>query len=83
MVLVYVPFEEAFLADYALETGEHLGFFEHVVVADPLAPGRDKEQEVGGVGGWDVRGLQVDAVDTADHSVVGEGHFIGDVDGFV
>ena len=52
-----------------------------MMVADPLGPGFDEKQEVGDILRlFHVWGLVVDAIDAADHSVVSEGYFVGDVD---
>ena len=81
VMLVHVGLQEAGLAHGRLEAREHERFFQVVVVADPVRPGSDEEEEVGDVFGFaHVGGLVVHAVDAADHGVVGEGHLVRDVD---
>ena len=51
------------------------------MIADPLGPRFDKKQEVGDILGiFHVWGLIVNATDAANHRVVSESHFVGDID---
>jgi len=52
------------------------------VVRDPGCP--DEEEEIGDVAGFvHIGGLKVDAVQAAEYGVVGEGHLVRDVDGWM
>lgn len=83
-MLIDISLEKTPYANHILEAREHWLLLEHVVMRDPAGPGRDEEEQIGHVV-WivHVRRLQVDAVQAAEHGVVGEGHLVGDVDGWV
>lgn len=67
---------EAGLVGDALDGGEEDALFGVVVVRDELVPGVAVEEEVADVGGGcNVGGLVVDAVEGAEHAVVGVRHF--------
>ena len=75
VMLIEIHLQEARFLEDLLEAGKHERFFEIVVVTNPTSPRSDQEEEVDDVGGLvHVWGLVVDAVDAADHGVVGEGH---------
>ncbi|KAH5707319.1 hypothetical protein HBI18_249870 [Parastagonospora nodorum] len=68
---------EFWLSCDLLQTREELGFFGAVVMMHGFAPAFTVHQEValcGCVVVRDVRRLEVDGVEAADHAVMGEGH---------
>lgn len=73
-VLGDVDAHEVVMPDGARDGGEKVRFLAGMVRVEEGDPAAGVDEEVGGVGGEEVRGLEVDAVEVADDHVVDERH---------
>lgn len=74
LVLLVRALPDGGVLEHLLDLGEQRHFLVVVVRDDELVPGQAVSDEVGDVGGLDVRGLLVDGVETAENGVVEERH---------
>ena len=67
----------------SFECRKHLGFFDDMVMEDPISPGSYEELEVFDILARDVQGLEIYSVKASKHTIVCEGHLVGDVVGWM